>query len=196
MAMENKPTYPGDYLQALDNLLSAAQLEQLTKRYPPIFLFGYLMLPAVLKSTSEAFKDLDIAKSMTQGTLIAHELYFLEGSDIPVVIPSSSDDVGVDGLLVFDLDAEQRGWLYQFESNPSIELRHVRTQTRLADGSLRSLDAGAFIFKEDKRQALTKSTSRSWNIDSFLSSQLYRTMTRGYEASHSDSGLRSSEEPK
>src|SRR5436190_1155101 len=85
------------------------------KKCPPLFLFGALKLPSVLKYVIDVERDFNIVANMTQATLLAHELYLIEGTDIPVVTPTIEPNHTVDGVVIFGLEPEQRGWIHDFE---------------------------------------------------------------------------------
>jgi hypothetical protein len=176
--LESISPYPKDYQCALKNVLSSEHLTQLLKKCPPLFLFGALKLPSVLKYVIDVEPDSDIVTNMTQATLLAHQLYLIEGTDIPVVIPTRQPDNAVDGVVVFGLEPEQRGWIHDFEHGSCTKLSMVQVEICLDDGTLCTLDAGAFVWADNAKDGLVKSAYRSWEIDTFLQTKLYKTMAR------------------
>ncbi|KAI1918267.1 hypothetical protein LOZ53_001301 [Ophidiomyces ophidiicola] len=180
--MENKSAHPQDYMRALKNMIKEDELEELLKVSTPIFLFGPLMLPQMLKSVTDAQPSLDIATSMTQACLPGYELWVFEGADIPVVRASGKLGQSVDGLVVFGLSAEQRNWIYEFEAENAKHLTPVSVEICTRDGVLRTIDAATFVWK-GRMDGLVSTGAKSWKIDTFLQSELYQNATRKYSSS-------------
>lgn len=176
--LERMSPYPKEYLRALNNILTSENLAELLKKCPPLFLFDALKLPSVLKYVIDVEPDFPIVANMTQATLLAHELYLIEGTDIPVVTPTLENDRTVDGVVVFGLEPEQRGWIHDFEHGSCTKLAMVQVEICLDDGTLCTLDAGAFVWAGNEKDGLAKSEYKSWEIDTFLHTKLYKTMTR------------------
>lgn len=177
--MESKPSYPSDYRRALGNVPTSEQVDKFLKRPgapPPLFVFGFLKLPSVLKYVIDADNDFDVVGKMVQATALDHRLYYLDGLDIPTIQPTSEFGQGVDGFLVFGLDAEQRGKIHEFETGMS-KLDTVQVEICQRDGELRTFDAGAFVWTAEK-VALTRSEYRSWKIDQFVQTEFYDRMVR------------------
>ena len=177
--MDSKSSYPSDYRRALDNAFTTEEVDKLLKRTgagTPTFVFGPLMLPSVLTYIIDAAGELDVTKTMVQATLLDHRLSHVKGKDLPVIIPASKIGQSVDGFLLFGLRPEQRGMVHQFEYGLT-EMQNVRVEICHRDGGLRTLDAGAFVWK-DNEEGLVAAPSRSWKIDGFLKTGFYTTMVK------------------
>ncbi|KAK2748171.1 hypothetical protein FQN57_001296 [Myotisia sp. PD_48] len=172
--------YLKEYRRALRNVLSHTQLSTYLKGSTPIFLFGLLSLPAMLKSLTDADNRMDQAINMTQASLLHHKLYIFEGSDIPLIMPSADSTADVRGLLVFNLSPERRGWIHDFEATNETELRNVQVEIVLDDGNLCIIEAGAFVWQRGLQAGIVKAESNQWMMDKFLKTGLYETATSGY----------------
>lgn len=177
--MESKSSYPADYRRALENVFTTKEIDNSLKSpgsSTPVFLFGFLKLPSVLRNIIDAGSDFDVVNKMVQASALDHRLYEIEGTDIPTIQPTSELGQSVDGFLVFGLSSEQRGKIYQFETGLA-RLDTVRVEICQRDGGLRTLDAAAFVWADDP-YGLIVSPSRSWKIDVFLKTHLYAQMVR------------------
>lgn len=184
--MESKSSYPADYRRALENVFTTKEIDKSITRpglSTPVFVFGFLKLPTVLKNIIDAGSDFDVVNKMVQASALDHRLYQIFETDIPTIQPTSELGQSVDGFLVFGLSAEQRGMLYEFETGLT-KLETVQVEICQRDGGLRTLDAAAFVWADDPR-GLVVSPSRSWKIDEFLKTHFYAEMVR----SASRSGL-------
>ncbi|WEW61152.1 hypothetical protein PRK78_006642 [Emydomyces testavorans] len=180
--MESRGSYPRDYRRALKNTLTEKKLEELLQGSTPMFLFGPLMLPQVLKSVTDTEPGFDIAAHMTQASLLQHKLWIFEGVNIPVVMPSEELGQSVDGLLVFALNPEQRNWIYEFEAEITKEMTHVQVEVCMRDGNLRAVDAATFVWT-GAMHGIVPAESRSWKIDTFLESEMYQNIAKNYDSS-------------
>ncbi|EFR04716.1 hypothetical protein MGYG_07724 [Nannizzia gypsea CBS 118893] len=174
--------YPREYRRALRNAVSQEQLTAYCKKTIPLFVFGPLMLPSFLKSMTDADAHLDQAQHMTQASLLGHKLYLFEGSELPLVMPSSDSGDYVDGMLVFNLSTERRGWIHELEASNEVELRNLRVEIVLEDGNLTALDAAAFVWTRREDIGIIPAPSTQWRIDEFLASPWYKKTTTGYES--------------
>lgn len=179
--MESKSYYPLDYQRALKNTFSETHLESCLKGSVPIFVFGPLMLPQVLKSVTDTESTVDMVANMTQASLLGHKLWVFDGADSPVVRPSAELGQSVDGFVVFALTPEQRTWVHEFEVENSKTLAHVQIEICLSDGGLRNIDAATFVWT-GAMDGLVAARSRSWKIDAFLESEVYRNIARKYDS--------------
>ena len=160
--------YPHDYTQALRNTPTEEEILTLLRK-PARFVYGILKLPTVLKYYTDVALTVEIWRSMTQATLPGYKLYqFADGSP-PVIAQSSDPQAAVEGMLIFDLDENQRNAIYELESG-LLELVNVQVEICLKDcenvGSLRCVDAGAFAWL-DSTSGLRDMGCSVWEVDEF-----------------------------
>lgn len=115
--MDFKPWYPQDFIRTLSNTLTEKKVSQWLKKpgSSPRFVYGVLMLPAVLKYYIDEDAAVQIEQSMTQATLFGYKLYQLAESSPPAIAQSSDLGATVDGILVFNLTDRQRNSIYELE---------------------------------------------------------------------------------
>ncbi|EEQ31107.1 hypothetical protein McanMca71_005719 [Microsporum canis] len=174
--------YPREYRRALKNTLSQRQLHEYLTGSMPLFFFGPLMLPSFLKSMTNADSCMDQAIHMTQASLLCHKLYLFQGVNLPLVMPSTQTEDYVDGMLVFNLTPERRGWIHELEASNEIELRNVHVEIILDDGNLCTIDAGAFVWNGTTDTGIVPAPATQWRIDEFLLGPWYEKTTSGYDS--------------
>lgn len=179
--MEFKSWYPNEFKLVLGNTLTEEQVDQFLKKpgSSPRFVYGMLMLPTVLKHFISTDKGSDVQESMTQATLFGYKLYQLDGSNAPVIVRSSDTRASVEGILILDLDDEQRNSIYQLEGGlmklVSLQVEILCQKNSDGHRNLKSIDAGTFAWTDDKL-GLVPMKSSAWKIDAFLKSQFYQNI--------------------
>ncbi|KAF3483360.1 uncharacterized protein GIQ15_02684 [Arthroderma uncinatum] len=172
--------YPREYRRALKNTLTQGQLEEYLKGSTPMFVVGPLMLPSFLKAMTEADCCMDQARYVTQASLLCHKLYLFEGINTPLVRASDRTDDYVDGMLVFSLSTQRRGWIHDLEASNEMELKNVQVEITLEDGNLCTIEAGAFVWTGAIHNGIIPAERKEWIVDEFLSSSWYGTITAEY----------------
>lgn len=143
------------------------------------------MLPTVLKYYINLEQCYEIHTSMTQATLPGYQLYQVAESTSPVLTPSLDPKDIVEGMLIFNLDEQQRNALYEFEAGLMC-LTNVQVEICQKDTNqmhhLRTLDAGAFTWTKST-QGMTKISDSSWCVREFLQSPFYQYMSQSQNRS-------------
>lgn len=185
--MELKPWYPPDYRHALGNMLSSNEVDYFLSKADccPRFVYGPLMLPTVLKYYIHMDQDIDISRNMTQATLYGYRLCKFAESSPPAIVPSADPRSMVKGMLIFDLDKDQRNSIYDFEAGLT-DLCSVEVDIWQRDDeytrSVRTVEGvGTFLWKSST-DGLTPLEETSWSIDTFLDSTFYDHIRRSQSA--------------
>ncbi|KAJ5947320.1 hypothetical protein N7466_000335 [Penicillium verhagenii] len=143
----------------------------------PRFVYGVLMLPTVLKYYIGMEQRCEIHNSMTQATISGYQLHQYAESSSPVITPSSDPKAIVEGMLIFNLNEQQRNALYEFEAG-LMHLTSVQVEICEKDADqmhqLHTVDAGAFTWT-DSTQGMTRVSDSSLCIGKFLNSPFYRS---------------------
>ncbi|KAK2879410.1 hypothetical protein FQN49_000899 [Arthroderma sp. PD_2] len=174
--------YPREYRRALQNSLNVRQLERYLERSVPIFVFGPLMLPSFLKAMTEADSCMDQARHMTQASLLRYELHLFEETNLPLAKATGRDSDYVDGMLVFNLTPQRRGWIHDLEASNETKLENVQVEVTLEDGTLCPIEAGAFVWTRPIHDGIVPAKTKEWRVDGFLMSPWYETTTVGYDS--------------
>lgn len=140
------------------------------------------MLPSVLKAVTETSPDVDMSSRMIQGSLLRHKLGIFKDTNIPFVLERDSMDECVSGMVVFGLTAEQKGWIHHFEADNVVRLEQVEVEVVTEDCGLRTIEAGAFVWKEKTPCTGIEAGSKWWNVKRFLQGQWYSVLKRGYDS--------------
>lgn len=143
------------------------------------------MLPTVLKYYINIDQCYEIHTSMTQATLPGYQLYQFADSSSPILSPSSDPKDIVEGMLIFNLDEQQRNALYEFEAGLMC-LTNVQVEICQKDADhmhhLHSVDAGAFTWTKST-QGMTRISDSSWCVREFLQSPFYQYMSQSQDRS-------------
>ncbi|GAD99972.1 hypothetical protein AOR_1_1128134 [Paecilomyces variotii No. 5] len=195
--MELKPWYPSDYRHALENILTSNEVDRILSKPDcgPRFVYGPLMLPTVLKYHIHMNQQIDISKNMTQATLHGYRICQFAGSSPPVIIRSTDPRSTVQGILIFDLNNEQRNAIYDFEAG-LMDLCSVQVDIWQWDDeytrSVRTVDGvGAFQWNSPT-DGLTPLEAASWSVDRFLESAFYEHVWRSQMAVEAEEQLSAS----
>lgn len=185
--MEMEPWYPTDFKLALSNTISKDDVTIFHQQpgSSPRFVYGALMLPTVLKYYVNIDQCYEIHTSMTQATLPGYQLYQFAESSLPVLTPSTDPKDTVEGMLIFNLDEQQRNALYEFEAGLMC-LTNVQVEICQKDTDqmhhLRIVDAGAFTWTKST-QGMTRIPDSSWSVREFLQSPFYQHMSQSQDRS-------------
>lgn len=180
--MDFKQWYPKDFILALSNTLTEEEVTVFLQKpgSSPRFVYGILMLPTVLKYYIDMDQAVEIDKSMTQATLFGYQLYQFTESSPPVIARSPDPQAAVDGMLIFNLNEQQRNSIYEFEGGL---MNLVSTQVEICEKdyrgvrNLRSVEAGTFAW-ESSKDGLISTKTTSWGLDGFLNSPFYGNIDR------------------
>lgn len=185
--MEMKTWYPNDFKLALSNTISKEDVTIFHQQpgSSPRFVYGVLMLPTVLKYYTNIDQCCKIHTSMTQATLPGYQLYQFAESSSPLLTPSSNRKDLVEGMLIFNLDEQQRNALYEFEAGlmclTSVQVEICQKDTDQMH-HLRTVDAGAFTWTKCT-QGMTRISDSSWCVREFAQSQFYQHMSQSQNRS-------------
>jgi hypothetical protein len=188
------PTYPEDFKKALSNTISDKDIDQFLKRGSPRFVYGVLMLPTVLKYYIDGNQSMKIHRQMTQATLPGYQLYEFADSSAPVIARSNNPQANVKGMLVFNLNNEERNSIYDFESGltrlSSVQVEIMQKSYLGNVHDMRKIDAGAFVWDESVHLlspmiGLKVTRGSKWNLVPYLQSRFYQDI----KASQSRGGL-------
>ncbi|KAL6234589.1 hypothetical protein BDW75DRAFT_212014 [Aspergillus navahoensis] len=188
--MQCKESYPADFQDAFKRSpLKEGELDELSAKssYPPVFVYGHLMLPTALKYIADIPQTTKV--DMVYATLPGYKLHhFAEHGKpgLPTIRPSSSPSDVVEGMLVFGLTREQRSDVQEIEC---VRTGHsmfmdVQVQISLIDKIYgyevkcqKSVDAGTFVWSWASEDTELQPMGTSfWPIDDFLTGQLYASM--------------------
>ena len=176
--MESKWCYPRDLKLALKNTFSEEEVTRLISRKgtSPRFVYDALMLPTVLKYYLDMDQTTNIDTYMTQATLFGYQLHRFNTSGTPVICPSSDSTAKVQGMLVFNLNEQQRNAIYEFEEGllrlVSVQVQ-IRQEVMTGIDTLRIIDAGTFVWR-GQALGLIPIHATSWKPDQFLQSPFYQ----------------------
>lgn len=190
--MRCKDSYPEDFQTAIKRSpLKEGELEELCAKstYPPVFVYGHLMLPTALKYIVDIPQAATV--DMVYATLPGYKLYhFAENGKpgLPTIKPSSSSSDMVEGMLVFGLTRQQRSDVQEVECVRTGHSIFIDTQVQVSlidkihgyeVKSQKSVDAGTFVWSwTSENTELQPMETSFWPIDDFLSGQLYANMVR------------------
>ncbi|KAJ5256987.1 hypothetical protein N7478_013091 [Penicillium angulare] len=142
----------------------------------PRFVYGVLMLPTVLKYYTDIDQRCQIHTTMTKATLFGCQLYQFKKSSTPVIIESSDTKSTVEGMLIFDLNEEQRNAIYELESGlmhlTSVQVK-IRQKSKNQIHSVRMVEAGTFTWSSGL-SGLIPLRNPLWRVDGFLKCPLYQ----------------------
>jgi Gamma-glutamyl cyclotransferase, AIG2-like len=192
--MDSEP--PRDYELAKNNMLSEEEVDGFLQKpgSSTRFVYGALMLPTVLKYYIHMDQSMDITKNMTQATLFGYKLYCLTESGssprLPVIAPSSDPTASVEGMLIFDLNEDQRNAIYDFEAG-LMELASVNVEICQRNSeNLRSLriiePVGAFVWQGPK-EGLIPTQTHTWDISNLINTSFYDNIVRSQNAECAES---------
>ncbi|KAL4748537.1 hypothetical protein BDW72DRAFT_205509 [Aspergillus terricola var. indicus] len=146
--------------------------------YPPVFVYGHLMLPTALKYIVDIPQTTTV--DMVYATLPGYKLHhFAENGKpgLPTIKPSSSPSDVVEGMLIFGLTRGQRSDVQEVECVRTGHSMFIDTQVQVK--SQKPIDAGTFVwswtFEDTEPQPMETSF---WPIDDFLTGQLYANMVK------------------
>lgn len=183
--MRCKPGYPEDFNDAIKRSpLIGDDLKELIKGSdkPPIFVYGHLMVPRVLKYFANMRETEKV--DMIYATLPLYKLYHFsenEEAGLPTIKESSSPSDVVEGMLVFGLTSEQRNVVKENELGRLEQMVFAAVQVQVSQMDKvsfydvkceKSVDAGTFVWNS-KENGLTPMDSSFWPIDDFLKHRLY-----------------------
>lgn len=183
--MRCKPGYPEDFNDAIKRSpLIGDDLKELIKGSdkPPIFVYGHLMVPRVLKYFANMRETEKV--DMVHATLPLYKLYHFsenEEAGLPTIKESSSPSDVVEGMLVFGLTSEQRNFVKENELGRLEQMVFAAVQVQVSQMDKvsfydvkceKSVDAGTFVWNS-KENGLTPMDSSFWPIDDFLKHRLY-----------------------
>jgi hypothetical protein len=190
-----RPSHPRDFLDARRRKPSEEELTNLIgdSKYPPLFVYGHLMLPTVLKYFVDLPQSANV--DMIFATLGGYKLYHFSGETnscrgLPTIRPSSSPYHHVEGMLIFGLTQEQRSMVSEVEGAPTGQTPLVDVQVRVSQldtfarcqyTSQKLVDAGTFVWiKTDgwSLEGVEPMETSYWPIDEFLQGQLYENIVR------------------
>ncbi|KAL4778469.1 hypothetical protein BJX76DRAFT_139503 [Aspergillus varians] len=188
--MRCERSYPEDFKDAFKRTPpNGKELDQLRARssHPPIFVYGHLMLPTVLKYFANVPQTTKV--DMVYATLPEYKLYHFSNNKEPgpptIKRTLSSVDV-VEGMLVFGLTTEQRRGVHEAENSCSGQtiLTYVEVQVPQIDNigihnvrSQKSVDAGTFVWRSGE-DGLWPMPTTFWPMEDFLNGQLYENIVR------------------
>lgn len=180
---EHWESYPLDFRRALENELDEVELDNYLKgTVAPIFVFGPLMSPSVLKSVTGMDPNTDVESRMIHGSLLGYKLGIFEDTNIPFVLEWQSVHHCVNGMLVFGLTREQKECVYEFEASNSVRQEVVKVEVVTRDFSLRIIDAGAFVWKNKTPFTGMRVNTGWWDIHKFFQEPWYKILKNGYES--------------
>ena len=153
------------------------------------------MFPSVIARVvgNEQF-EYQLSSQMTPATLYGHERCAVRGADYPAVVPAIDNDssthvLKVEGMLVFDLTAEQRSAVHRYESGlydlTSVGVEVEVVEISEADGipvekkTLANVAADVYSWG-GRRDELYEVSEKQWSIEGFLSSDFAQGMVEVY----------------
>ncbi|KAJ9291319.1 hypothetical protein DTO021C3_1119 [Paecilomyces variotii] len=197
--MEPKPWYPADYRRALGNILTVSEVDHFLSKADcsPRFVYGPLMIPIVLKYHIHMGQQVDISKNMTQATLHGYRLCTFADSSPPVIIRSTDPRSVVQGMLIFNLDNEQRNLIYHFEAGLT-DLCSVEVDIWQWDDdytrSVRTVDGVGTFLWNSSTEDVTPLEKTSWSVDAFLDSAFYDHIWRSQMAVEAEAQFSSADQ--
>lgn len=193
-----KPEYPEDFKDVLRKTLKARELDELCAKAssPPIFVYGHLMIPTVLKYVAGISQSTKV--DMIFANLPGHHLWHFSGNGepgFPIIKPTFFPSASVEGMLVFGLTWEQRSEILDFEGAQTKEtiLEHVEVQvlqvldrtSKLDVKCPRSIDAGTLVWRS-RGDGLESMDTSFWPIDDFISSPFFGNVVRYQNSAQKD----------
>ncbi|KAL4883479.1 hypothetical protein BJY04DRAFT_184733 [Aspergillus karnatakaensis] len=193
--MQWSASYPRDLIDACMRKPSQEELDDLIRssNYPPLFVYGHMMLPTVLKYFADIPQSARV--DMFFATLGSYKLHHFSDEvgnspSLPTIRQSTSPFDHVEGMLVFGLTQKQRSIVSEIEGGqngqaPLIKVQVVVSQldmfANLQVSSQRLVDAGASVWIKSDRwslEAVKPMETSHWPIDKFLESQLYTNIVQ------------------
>ena len=137
----------------------------------PYFFSGSFMFPATLRAVTKGRSLRDIAESMTPSTLRGYKLCAVKRRPWPAMLPSSSPNDEVKGMVVFGMLDSQRKAIHAFE-NGMFDLRRVNVEIELQDGSKMTHEAGIYVWNQSE-SLLVPPEQKQWSPSSLMQSQWF-----------------------
>jgi hypothetical protein len=182
-------SFPKDFVQALSNTLTDQEVNSFLKSpdCSPRFVYGALMLPTILKYNIDLNQNVNIVKFMTQATLSGYQLYEYADESIPIINASTDPNAVVQGMLIFNLNSDQRNSIHELEGGlqrlASVQVEICQKSHQDGELSMRKIDAGTFewdpkwcSWTDSPRFGLRLIPGSMWDVESFLRSELCRHM--------------------
>jgi hypothetical protein len=180
-----------DFKQALANTLTDQDVDIFLKKpdCSPRFVYGALMLPNILKYYIDLDQGVKIQKFMTQATLSGYQLHQYAEEGIPIIVESDNSNTAVQGMLVFNLNSEQRNAIHELESGllrlASVQVEICQKSQHDGRHTMRKIDAGIFEWNpswcsgtESPNTGLQLMRGSMWDVEPFIRSSLYQNMVK------------------
>ncbi|KAI9718358.1 MAG: hypothetical protein M1812_004079 [Candelaria pacifica] len=170
--MSKPVVLPQAYIAALANRFTSDQVDAfISSSGKPNFVYGSLMFPSVIANVTGS-REIDRASKMARAVLRGYQRYGVKNAHFPAVMASEDPKHSVEGIMVFDLDKEQRASLDRFESGLYTE-ESVQIEITLRDGETRMIDGIVYIWGGG-RDELHEVEESLWTVDDFIKSDSYQ----------------------
>ena len=170
--------YPESFQRALDNRLTSSQLDALLSSSKPIFVYGTLMLPTTVariiydRERNASHRDaMAIADKMTPAILNKHERLAVRGAAFPAIVPSTSLEHTVTGLVILGLTPEQRGYIDWYEAG-LYNLENAKVEVNVKPDGKMTIDADVYVWKSG-RDDLCEPTDAQWSIEEYIGTSFF-----------------------
>ncbi|KAF2497802.1 hypothetical protein BU16DRAFT_606525 [Lophium mytilinum] len=151
---------------------------QLAFSHPlPYFFAGSFIFPAALRAVTHGRILRQVAESMTPAVVRSFKRHAVRGMSWPAMLPSTSPEDAVEGMLVFGMLDSQRKALHAFQGS-MFDLRRVKVEVELVGGGVVECEAGIYVWNRGEGSLVT-TEEREWGIGDLMGSEWFAKVIAG-----------------